>query len=124
MIGDAVAAAGEGDLDSLADMVSERYRDPAGHGKAELLALVRFHVRSERSLHLLEKVRSVRQTGPERIDVEMLLAAAAVPIDDLTAIDRFSGDLLFLEIAFEQESGGDWRVVEARWRRADPADLL
>jgi len=51
------------------------------------------------------------------------VAAAAVPIHDLRALDRISADVLVFDLSFERE-GRHWRVVEARWRGAGPADLL
>jgi len=123
-IEEAVAAARDGDAESLGRMVSENYSDPMGNSKGQLMALVGFHLCHEESLHLLERVRSVRQTGPERIEAQLLLGAAGVPIDDLTKLNRFSADLLLIDAVFEKESRTRWTVIEARWRRAEPADLL
>jgi hypothetical protein len=123
-IEEAVAAARDGDAEALGEMISESYSDPMGNGKRQLMALVGFHLCREESLHLLERVRSIRQTDPGRIEAQLLLGVAGVPIDDLTKLDRFSADLLLLDIVFARESRTRWTVIEARWRRAEPVDLL
>jgi hypothetical protein len=124
MVPAAVEAAREGDLASLSRMVSVRYRDPAGNGKREILALVGFHLRQGDSLYLLERIRSVRQTDAGRVETQVLVAAAAVPIEDWPALDRISAELLLVDLVFGEDEDGEWRVAEARWRRAEPADLL
>ena len=124
LIAEAITAARAGDEESLAEMVSERYRDSRGNGRGQLLALVGFHVCQEESLYLLERVRSIQRTGAERVEARLLLGAAGVPIEDLAKLNRYSADLLLIDIVVEKEERGRWRLTEADWRRAEPADLL
>lgn len=124
MIDEAVAAAREGDQAGLGEMISEQYRDPSGRGKQQLLALLDFHLCHEESLHLLQRVRSIRKTDAERVEARILLGAAGVPIEDLAKLNRYSADLLLIDAVFVKEERAQWRVVEAQWRRAEPADLL
>lgn len=123
MMREAGAAARDRDMGRLDRMVSGRYRDPLGNGKREVLALLRFHLGQSGSIHLLERIRSIRQTGPSRVEARLLVAAAAVPIRDLRELDQITADVLVFDVGFEKE-GRHWRVVEARWRRPGPADLF
>ena len=119
-----IRRAREGDQERLGEMVSERFRDGRGKGKPELMALLGFHVCQEESLYLLARVRSVEQTGDERVEAQLLLGAAGAPIEDLSKLNRYSADLLMIDIVVEKEERTHWRVVEADWRRAEPADLF
>lgn len=124
LLQEAADAARKRDLAGLETMLSDRYRDPAGNGKREALGLLRFHLGATGSIHLLERIHSVRRTGPSEVEARVLVAAAAVPIHDLRALDRITADVLVFDLRLEREGRGRWRVVEARWRRAGPADLV
>jgi len=123
-LAEAAESARDGNLASLERTISERYRDRLGNGKREALALLRFQLGRPGSVHLLEHVRSIRQTGPARVEARVLVAAAAVPIHDLRELDRVTADLLLFDIGFEREAGNRWRAVDASWRRAGPGDLF
>jgi hypothetical protein len=124
LIDEALVAAREGDQERIGEMISERFRDARGKGKPELMALLGFHLCQEESLYLLGRVRSIRRTDAERVEAQLLLGAAGVPIEDLAELNRYSADLLLIDIVVEKEERTLWRVVEAAWRRAEPADLL
>jgi hypothetical protein len=112
------------DLDALGEMVSERYRDEAGNGKREALALLRYQFHQHESLHLLTQVRSVQLTEPGLVEAVVLVAAADVDIGDVRRLESIPADLIRFELIFAEEDGGEWRVLEADWRRVRPVDFL
>ena len=120
----AEAAARDRDLGALGQMVSERYRDAAGNGKREALAMLRYQFLQHRSLHLLKRVRSVRHSEPGIVEAVVLVAAADVEFRSVRELESISAELLRFELAFVEEEGGEWKVLEAAWRRVGPADFL
>jgi hypothetical protein len=124
VIKDAARAVRNRDPAALGKMVSDRYRDAAGNGKREALALVRYQLLQHMSLHLLKQVRDVRLTGPGVVEAEVLIAVADVDITDVRALGSIPADLLRFDLVFVEEDRGTWRLLEAEWGRAGPADFI
>lgn len=124
LIDDAERAARGRDLGALGEMVSEQYRDPAGYGKREVLALVRFQFQQHRSVSTLKQIRAIQTVDSSTVEAEVLVAMADVALRDLRELDSVSADLLLFRLKFVRESDGGWRVIEAEWKEASPADFL
>ena len=105
-------------------MISGQFRDADGHGKREILALVRYQFQQHRSVSTLKQIREIRSVDPSTVEAEVLVAVADVALRDLRDLDSVSADLLLFRLRFVRESDGDWRVIEAEWKEASPADFL
>jgi len=122
-ISEAEAAAESGRVDLLAGMISDRFRDPGGLGKAGVLALLRARLDPRASIHLLTRVREVRRTEEGAVEATLLVAAASVPIRDPGELPALDADLLRFALVFEEERG-EWRLTRAAWRNAGLTDFL
>jgi hypothetical protein len=120
----AEAAARDRDVGELSDMLSERYRDAAGNGKQQALAILRYQFLQHQSLHLLKRVRTIQSTEPGIVEAVLLVAAADVEFRSVNELESVSAELLRFDLVFAEEDGGDWRVLEAEWRSVGPADFL
>ena len=107
----------------LADLVAPTYADAEGRDRAALVGLVRGYLAHGGSIHLLTRIESLRVTAPERAEVTLLLAAAALPISGVLDLDAVSADLLRVELELER-ARGDWRLTRAAWAPATVADFL
>jgi hypothetical protein len=108
----------------LRGYVSDNYRDDEGRDKRALDSIIRLTVLRHGAIHLLTHISEIAVPRPGRARVVVYVAMAGTPLsgggDNLA---RLNADLHRFELEFTQESG-EWRVVSARWRRADPADFL
>jgi hypothetical protein len=120
----AEVAARDRDVGELSEMLSERYRDAAGNGKREALAILRYQFLQHQSLHLLQRTRSIQSTEPGIVEAVVLVAAADVEFRSVSELESISAELLRFDLVFAEEDGGDWRVLEAEWRSVGPADFL
>jgi hypothetical protein len=123
-IDDAEQAARARDVGALGAMVSEQYGDTSGYGKREVLALARYQFQQHRSVSTLKQIRAIRTVDSSTVEAEVLVAVADVALRDLRDLDSVSADLLLLRLRIVRETGGDWRVIEADWKEASPADFL
>jgi len=118
-----IEAAERGDNAGLAEFVSEQYTDDRGRDRRELLNLVRGYRIQLGPLHIFYIERSLIIASPGRAEVTLLVALASIPVESIADLGNSSADLGRVELAFVEE-GGDWRLVEARWRQADLTDFL
>ena len=71
-----------------------------------------------------DQIRSVRLTEPGVVQAEILVAVADVDITDVRALGSIPADLLRFDLVFVEEDRGTWRLLEAEWGSAGPADFL
>jgi hypothetical protein len=123
LIARAEAAAEARRAGELRGYLSEQYRDEEGRDKRALEAVIRLTVLRHESIHLLTRISevSVPQAGRARAVVHV--AMAGQPLASVGEIAPLNADLHRFELDFVQENG-EWKVVSARWRRAEPADFL
>ena len=122
-IGNGIEAAEEKDHAGLAGFVSDDYEDDRGRGRRELLGLVRGYLSQMGPLHIFSVEKSLVISSPGRAEVTLLVAVASVPIESIADLRRSTADLGRVELVFADE-GGDWKLVDARWRQADLTDFL
>jgi hypothetical protein len=120
----AAAAVQAGDLEALRDLVSDSYSDAAGGDKRAITGLVAAHILRSRSIHLLTRVRSARETEPGRLTATVLVALAGQPIALANDLDTVRADLLQIDLALAEEGGARLRVTGAVWRQASRGDFL
>jgi hypothetical protein len=122
---EAALAAEEERVDDLTRLVSVRYEDDDGRTRDGLVRLATDYVARRRPVHLLVAERRLGRIGKgEGIEVELLVAAASVPLESLFDVSRASADVGVVTLSFLEESPGAWRIARADWRPATAADLL
>ena len=122
---DAELAAEEDRSDDLSRLVATGYRDADGRTREELVRLATDYVARRRPLYLLVAERRLGGAPVGAgIEVELLVAAAAVPLESLFDVSRASADVGVVTLSFVEESPGAWRIAQADWRPATPADIL
>jgi len=110
-------------LFTLQGMISERYRDEQHRDRRALVSLIASYFLRNKTIHLLTRVEEIRLEGPDRAEVDFYLAAAGQPIHDFQTLIPLHADLFRIELVAVREDG-DWRVLSARWRRAEQAEIL
>lgn len=123
LIQQAVAAVEDKDVGTLRDMISNRYADDHQQDKRGAEALLRFHFLRNKTIHLFTRVPALTVGDADHARATVLVAMAGVPIPGAQDLPALRADLHHFEIDFEREDG-EWRVVRAAWRRAEPGEFL
>jgi len=111
-----------GDLDGLMELVAPDYRDAAGRDRNALRGLVALYLRQNRQLWVVYQEKSLTLDGPDRGEVDAVVALAARPPGSGLDLRRASADLLRVRVTLERRDG-DFVVVEADWDEATLADF-
>ncbi len=110
-------------LFAVQGLISEHYRDEAQRDRRGLVSLIAAYFLRNKTIHLLTRVEEIRLEAPDRADVVFYLGAAGQHIDDVEALIPLHADLFRVEMVVVREDG-DWRVLSARWRRAEQSEIL
>jgi hypothetical protein len=116
-------AAERKDLKTLRDLMSDGYRDDHQLDKRGAEGLLRLHFLRNKSIHLLVRTADVTVTDPDHGAATVLVAMAGVPIPTVEDLPVLRADLHHFELSFTREEK-NWRVTQATWRRAEPAEFL
>lgn len=122
LIVDAEEAIEKKELARVRGHVSERYADENGHDRRAIEGILRLYVLRHEGIHLLTRIESVAPMPPNRAQAVVYVAMAGRPIKTADEVRALNANLYRFEITFEEERG-DWRVVRAAWRPAEPADF-
>lgn len=123
LVANAESAAEEKNLRDLKEMISEGYRDDDGRDKQEILGLIAFHFLRNKTIHLLTRVHSIDIPEPGRAEAAVFVAMAGQPIMGPEELPSLRADLYRFDFSFADE-GGEWKLVQAGWRRAEADDFL
>jgi hypothetical protein len=123
LVANAESAAEEKNLRGLKKMISEYYRDEDGRDKQEILGLITFHFLRNKTIHLLTRIQSINMPEPERAEVAVFVAMAGRPIPSPGELERLRADLYRFDFSLAEEQG-EWKLVQAGWRRAKTREFL
>jgi hypothetical protein len=123
LINSAATAAGQKNLGTLRDMISEKYTDDQGQNKRAVEGLLRLHFLRNETVHLYAHIQSVTLPQPDRAQATVLVAMAGVPIASAQELPALRADLHRFELDFVRE-GKTWRAQRAGWRRAELGEFL
>lgn len=122
----AEAAAEARDVGEVVAHLSERFTDSYGGDRRTVKALLAHHFLRNDSVHLLVRVHEIGFPETGGATLRASVAMAGTPIPELTpdagALLDLRADLHRFDLELEEEQG-EWRVVHAAWRRAEPADF-
>jgi hypothetical protein len=104
--------------------VAEAYHDSAGRSRDDVVRLAADYAARHQPLHLLSVERHLAPAASGGLEAELLVAAAAVPVESLLDASRASADVAVVTLLFVEEAPRTWRVASADWRPATAGDLL
>lgn len=108
--------------DSLA-LLADDYHDSQGHDRKAIARALFVYFQRNRQIHLLTRVSDIRLHPQEgSADVTLLVATAGVPLESFDALVSIRADLHRFDLLL-RETGDDWLIQSAQWRRAQPADF-
>ncbi|MBZ4417103.1 hypothetical protein [Myxococcus sp. RHSTA-1-4] len=119
-------AAEEKDVGGVMEAVSERFRSVGGGwGKKEVRGVLASQVLRGQWVRVFMTNLEVREVSPTQGDFQARFIfgrSQAEKVQDLAADSVLNAWLI--EGTFEKEEDGEWRVVRAKHRSLNPADLL
>jgi hypothetical protein len=119
-------AAEEKDVGGVMEAVSERFRSDSGAwGKKEVRGVLASQVLRGQWVRIFMTNLEVREVSPTQGDFQARFIfgrSQAEKLEDLAADSVLNAYLI--EGTFEKEADGEWRVVRAKHRPLNPADLL
>lgn len=112
------------DLGAFKRHIAENYQDAEGQDKRAIEGIVRYYFLGHQSIHLYMRVRGIAFSEPNRAQAELLVAMAGEPIGGAENLRRLRADLHRFDVTLAREQDGEWKVIAASWRRAEPVDFL
>jgi len=120
----AETAAEERDLSAFKEIISANYADEARHNKNEIVGILMYYFLRNKSIHLFTRITTIEFPHPEKAEVTMFVAMAGGPITSAEELLLIRADFHRFDIAFADEGDNDWKVIRARWRRAERKDFI
>lgn len=111
-----------GDVEGVAERVSDDYRDDRGYDKRAIQGILAMTMR-DREIHLWKRVERIDVVEPGRVEALVFIAVAAQPILGPDKLANLQAELLRFDAVVVKEDDA-WRVVAARWSDATLIDFL
>jgi len=106
------------DIGRIKELVADGYQDDRRYDKGKLVSTLQFIFLRRQSIHVLVNIRGIELDGADRATVELVAAAAGMPIANASVLAKLSSADVF-DLRFELvRDGGDWQVTKAKWKRA------
>jgi hypothetical protein len=109
------------DIQTLKDLIADRYRDEEQRDKQALKGILAYYFLQHRTIHLLIRVQSIRFPDTDAAEVDTIVAMAGREIGD-TLLPDFGADIYHVEMTLRREDE-TWRVHRAAWSEATAEDL-
>ncbi len=119
----AVQRAEERDLPAMMDLVSNNYSDDEGRDKKVIRGLLLYYFRSNRSVYVWKKVKSLQVADSETAQLTLAVILAGKPFAEDMNLTKFQADMLRFDFVLEKD-GRDWRVIEATWKPVKFTEFL
>ncbi|MCG6929214.1 MAG: hypothetical protein LJE64_01555 [Desulfofustis sp.] len=107
----------EGSIRGLNDLVSSDYHDSDNRDRRDILGIASAYLIATGSLHLFTDLKSAQFAGGGRLQCTLLVAFAAVPVEDRNLLPGINADLYWFDIELIEEQR-TWKVVSAAWEQA------
>lgn len=116
LVADAATAAEARQTAFFRDSIGDGYVDMRGNDRERMIDLIRGYFLTNPSIDVFSRVESVELLGADAAELVVLVGLIARrPGEGL--LDGFDGRLYRVELELV-ETGGDWRVIGARWERS------
>ncbi|MES9846559.1 MAG: hypothetical protein ABW162_12975 [Candidatus Sedimenticola sp. PURPLELP] len=122
MLSAAETAAEERSLMDFQDFVAEDYKDEKGRIRSQVMRVAAGYFLRNKSIHILTQVGNIDLLDENRARVELFVGMTGQPAADVEQLFSFRADLHRFDLQLE-ERDGRWKVVSARWRRANKTDF-
>lgn len=110
-------AAEERDAAAAKRFVSAAYADRHGRTKRDIDGIIALHVLRHRSAHLLTRIARIDFAAEGAARVIAWVAMTGRPVGGVEELAGLRADLVRFELELRDEDG-EWKVVDADWRRA------
>ncbi len=118
-----VQYAQERDLPAMMDLVSDNYSDDEDRDKKVIQGLLLYYFRSNRSVYILKKVKSLQVGDADTAQLTLAVVLAGKPFAEDTNLTKIQADILRFDFSLEKD-GGNWRVVSAAWEPVAVTEFL
>lgn len=118
-----VAGAEAGEIDPLQDALGDGFRAEGGLDREQIIDRVRLYLLRYRTVHLLTRVESITVASDGLARAELLLGAAARPIESASVLRGYRGSVHRVALQLERTDGA-WTVHYAEWTRVSPGELI
>ena len=123
-IGALVQAVEAGSVGQAAESLHPQYRDERHADNTAAMRSLRAYLARHRGIHLFTLVRELAPASDgSAAKAVVYVAMTGVPVDSLQTLISLKADLYRFDIELLPMEDGEWRIAQARWRRADPALL-
>jgi hypothetical protein len=124
LLKEAEVAAEDKDIKMLKGFVSDRYTDSNGRDKRAIKGLLMYYFLRHQSIYLLTRVQAIEFPEPTLAEVTVFVAMAGRPIPSAEKLTILHADLYRFDLRLRDENKGDWKVINAEWRRAELGDFI
>jgi len=116
LVADAAAAAEARQTAFFRDLIAASYVDARGNDRERMIDLIRGYFLTNPSIDVFSRIENVELLGADAAQLVVIAGLVARrPGEGL--LDGFDGRLYRVELELV-ETGGDWRVIGARWERS------
>jgi hypothetical protein len=118
-------AAEQRDVGAVMEGVSEHFKAAQGWNKQQLHGVLVAQLLRGQWVRVFQTALEVKEVSPTRGDFSVKFIFARADGEELDHLSRQSVfNAWRVEGSFEKEQDGEWRVVEARYTRLEPSDVL
>ena len=95
----------------MMELVSDNYSDDEGRDKKVIRGLLLYYFRSNRSVYVWKKVKSLKVADSEMAQLTLAVVLAGKPFAEDVNLTKIQADMFRFDFLLEKD-GGDWQVVD------------
>lgn len=116
-------AAEERDVGDIKKLISEKYADPHGRTRRDIVAIAARYFYSQKNIHILTRISELSFPDKEKATLQVYVAMTGQNVSDLDALLNMRADLYRFDIEIVREEK-EWKLITADWRRARSEDFF
>ncbi len=109
-------------VNELMSFVSESYQDVEGRDIRQIRAVAQFQFLRNPNIHSFKVIKKLEMVKSDEAEMSLLVAVASSPIDGVASIEKLRAEMMWFDLRFKLEE--EWKLIAAKWRRADSSDFL
>lgn len=98
-------------------LISDDYSDSSGRIKKDISSIASGYLLRNKSIFTYRHVDSLFRQETDLISAKILVAFAAKPISDPSALPSLNSDIYWFDLTIVRE-GSKWRLAESSWQQA------
>ncbi|MCW8854810.1 MAG: hypothetical protein OQK76_00270 [Gammaproteobacteria bacterium] len=107
----------------LKELVSDNYRDERNLDRKGILRLAQAYFMGHQNIHLFTHIKDIHITKPDQAHVTVFAAMTGTAVDSMDAFISLRARLYLFELSLSKEDD-EWKLNQARWRRAQINEML